>query len=134
MRQRRYSKRGPGPCFMGVDQGPISTSSSVRRPGRRRGRSCTWTSIRTGRSWTGLCAFHVSRCVVDALPETRNARAFARRHKGKVYLNFYNEHQKGAYAWNEADLTVSCNRTESLDASHKEITDQALILRRNARS
>ena len=40
--------------------------------------------------------FHVSRCVVDALPETRNARAFAERHRGKVFLNYYNEHQKGA--------------------------------------
>jgi len=72
--------------------------------------------------------FHISRCVVDALPETRNARAFAQRHKGRVFLNYYNEHQKGSYAWNEKDLTVSCNRTESLDASHKEITDQAIIL------
>ena len=75
-----------------------------------------------------MTAFHVSRCVVDALPETRNARAFAQRHKGRVYLNFYNSHQKGSYAWNDADFTVSCNRTESLDASGKEITDQALVL------
>ena len=28
-------------------------------------------------------AFNVSRCVVDALPETRNARAFAERHQGQ---------------------------------------------------
>jgi hypothetical protein len=26
-------------------------------------------------------SFHVSRCVVDAMPETRNARAFAERHR-----------------------------------------------------
>ncbi len=43
-------------------------------------------------------------------------------------MNYYNEHQKGNYFWNERDLTVSCNRTESLDASHKEITSQAIIL------
>jgi hypothetical protein len=72
--------------------------------------------------------FNVSRCVVDALPETRNARAFAERFKGKVYLNYYNEHQKGSYAWNEKELIVSCNRTESLDASHKEIMDQSITL------
>jgi len=75
-------------------------------------------------------SFHVSRCVVDALPETRNARAFAERHRGKVYLNYYNEHQKGSYAWNERDLIVQCNRTESLDASHREIQDKTIILPR----
>jgi hypothetical protein len=77
-------------------------------------------------------SFNVSRCVVDALPETRNARAFAESHKGKVYLNYYNERQKGSYAWNEKELIVQCNRTESLDASHREIMDQALILPRES--
>jgi len=72
--------------------------------------------------------FNISCCVVDALPETRNARAFAERFKGKVYLNYYNKHQKGSYAWNEKELIVSCNRTESLDASHKKIMDRSIIL------
>ena len=51
--------------------------------------------------------FRVKRCVVDALPETRNARAFAERNRGLVYLNYYNERQKGAYAWNEKDMMVA---------------------------
>jgi hypothetical protein len=72
--------------------------------------------------------FHVKRCVVDALPETRNARAFAERNGGLLYLNYYNERQKGAYAWNEKDMMVTCNRTESLDASHKEITEGRVVL------
>ena len=72
----------------------------------------------------------MSRCVVDALPETRNARAFAERNKGKVFLNYYSEYQKGKYAWNERDLTVTCNRTESLDASHNEIMKGEIILPR----
>jgi hypothetical protein len=70
----------------------------------------------------------VIRCVVDALPETRNARAFAERFKGKVHLNYYNENQKGHYAWNDRKLIVQCNRTESLDASHKEIMDGSIVL------
>jgi len=73
-------------------------------------------------------AFRVGRCVVDALPETRNARAFAERHKGKIYLNFYNEHQKGSYRWDEAQRIVSANRTESLDASHREVMEHSLVL------
>jgi len=72
--------------------------------------------------------FRVIRCVVDALPETRNARAFAQRWPKKVFLSYYNEHQKGRYRWNEGDMTVQSNRTESLDASHKEVLDQVLVL------
>jgi len=72
--------------------------------------------------------FYVQQCVVDAMPETRNARAFAQRHNGRVFVCYYNEHQKGGYKWNHKDLTVQCNRTESLDASHKEIAESTLIL------
>ena len=74
--------------------------------------------------------FGVSRCVVDALPETRNARTFAERFKGKVYLNYYNKFQKGSYSWNDRELIMSCNRTESLDASHREIIQRDIILPR----
>ena len=45
-----------------------------------------------------------------------------------MFLNYYNQHQKGSYAWNEKELIVSCNRTESLDASHKEVLEQSIIL------
>ena len=36
-----------------------------------------------------------------------------------MFLNFYNTHQKHKPKWNEKDLTVLVNRTESLDASGK---------------
>jgi len=75
--------------------------------------------------------FNVSRCVVDALPETRNARTFAKKFKGQVFLNYYNIHQKGSYAWDEKDFIVSCNRTESLDASHNQIMHSKVILPRS---
>jgi hypothetical protein len=119
----------PGPCTMGVDQGKdLHVVIGKSWPG--------WAGkhIHLGiyRDWEELDrlmkAFSVSRCVVDALPETRNARAFAERHRGKVFLNYYQEHQKGRYKWNESDLTVSCNRTESLDASHQEISRGTIIL------
>jgi hypothetical protein len=74
--------------------------------------------------------FNVVRCVVDALPETRNAREFAERFKGRVWLSYYNVHQKGSYAWNDKEFVVSSNRTESLDASHKQITGPKVILPR----
>jgi len=119
----------PGPCFMGVDQGEdlhvVIGKPHVRKP-------AILVHLGIYKDWEELDrlmkAFHVSRCIVDALPETRNARAFAERHRGKVFLNYYNEHQKGSYAWNEKELIVQCNRTESLDASHREIMEQSIIL------
>jgi hypothetical protein len=121
-----------GPCSMGVDQGKdLHVVIGRRHPGN----GGKLVHIAVYKDWEELDRlmknFSVSRCVVDALPETRNARAFAQRHKGKVFLNYYNKHQKGSYAWNEKELIVSCNRTESLDASHKEIMDQSIVLPKN---
>jgi hypothetical protein len=110
-----------GPCSMGVDQGKDLHVVI----GKRQADKGRIVHLGIYRDWEELDrlmkTFNVSRCVVDALPETRNARTFAERHRGRVFLNFYREHQKGKYAWNEKDLTVACNRTESLDASHNEI-------------
>ncbi|UCC95817.1 MAG: phage terminase large subunit family protein [Candidatus Omnitrophota bacterium] len=118
-----------GPCSMGVDQGKELHVVIGKRQTEKAGKI---VHLEIYKDWEELDRlmrnFNVSRCVVDALPETRNARAFAERFKGNVYLNYYNERQKGHYAWNEKELIVSCNRTESLDASHKEIMDQTIIL------
>jgi hypothetical protein len=119
-----------GPCFMGVDQGKdlhvvIGRKSSPKDKILHIGIYKEWEELDKF-----MERFNVLRCVVDALPETRNARAFANRFKGRVYLNYYNEHRKGAYVWNEKELIVQCNRTESLDASHREIMDGEVELPR----
>jgi len=119
----------PGLCSMGVDQGKDLHVVIGKKHPRAYGEI---VHLGIYRDWEELDRlmrnFKVVRCVVDALPETRNARAFAERHRGKVYLNYYNEHQKGSYAWNEKELIVQCNRTESLDASHREIMEEAVFL------
>jgi hypothetical protein len=120
----------PGPCYMGVDQGKdLHVVVGKRSPQRDK-----ILHLGIYRDWEDLDklmrAFNVSRCVVDALPETRNARAFALRYRGKVFLNYYQRHQKGVYKWNEKDLTVACNRTESLDASHNEVMHERVELPR----
>jgi hypothetical protein len=123
------ASQDPGPCYMGVDQGKDLHVVIGRKHPQKTGRI---VHIGVYKDWEELDRlmrnFNMSRCVVDALPEIRNARAFARRHERKVFLCYYSEHQKGHYAWNEKELIVSCNRTESLDASHREIMDQAIIL------
>ncbi|MBN1837903.1 MAG: phage terminase large subunit family protein [Spirochaetales bacterium] len=62
--------------------------------------------------------FDVRACVIDALPNTHAARAFARRFRGRVWLSYYTN-QKGKVAWGfDAENTpiVNVNRTEALDA------------------
>ena len=121
----------PGPCFMGVDQGKDLHVVIGKKHPQKAGKL---VHLGIYKDWEELdrlmVNFKVLRCVVDALPETRNARAFAERFRGRVYLNYYNERQKGSYAWNEKELIVQCNRTESLDASHKEVMEQSIILPR----
>jgi len=120
-----------GPCFMGVDQGKDLHVVIGKRDTQGR-----IVHLGIYKDWEELDRlmknFNISRCVVDALPETRNARTFAERHPGKVFLNYYSHYQKGSYAWNEGQLTVSVNRTESLDASHNEIMNGGLVLPRES--
>ncbi len=120
-----------GPCFMGVDQGKFLHVVIGRRHIGRAGQVVHVGIYKDFEELDRLMkVFNVSRAVVDALPETRNARAFAERHRGRVFLSYYSERQRGDYAWNEKDLTVSSNRTESLDASHNELLTGRVVLPR----
>jgi hypothetical protein len=116
------SEKDGGPSSMGVDQGKDLHVVIGRAEPKRAGKIVhlgiyeDWEKLETL-----MKDFNVYRCVIDGMPEIDKARAFARKFPGRVYLNFYNEHQKGHYKWNEADFTVSSNRTESLDASQKQI-------------
>ena len=74
--------------------------------------------------------YNVSRCVIDGLPNQKDARAFAKRFPGKVYLSYFSEHQKGAFKFDEEKYEVSSYRTEAMDTSHDEIANQELILPR----
>lgn len=116
----------PGPCFMGVDQGNhLHVVVGKMHPDRL-------VHVYEYLEWEDMDrlikSFNVSLCVVDAMPEKRNARALAERFPGKVYLNFYNHHQKGDYVWNEPRKLVSSNRTESLDASHTALQGAKISL------
>lgn len=67
-------------------------------------------------------------CVIDGLPETHATRAFARRHWCRVYLNFFNENQRGDARWDSNNWKVEVNRTEALDASRAAIREQKVVL------
>jgi hypothetical protein len=77
-----------------------------------------------------IARFRVQQCVIDGLPETHETRKFAERHQGVVFMNFFNEHQRGAAAWKHPEQIVQVNRTEALDASRQAIRQQRLTLPR----
>jgi hypothetical protein len=65
-----------------------------------------------------MADFDVRAVVIDGLPNTHAARAFARRYPGKVWLSYYGN-SKGRVSWNrdpEGTPVVNVNRTEQLDA------------------
>jgi len=125
------ASQDPGPCSMGVDQGRDLHVVIGKKYPEKAGKI---VHIGVYKDWEDLDVlmprFNVLKCVCDGLPEQRNARAFADRHKGKIYLCFYRDHRKGRYAWNEKDFTVEVDRTESLDHSHNEILHGQIILPR----
>ncbi|MCP3973855.1 MAG: phage tail protein, partial [bacterium] len=77
--------------------------------------------------------FQVGRCVIDALPEIHATRAFANRHYGRVFLNYFIESQRGSYSWDDKEHLVRENRTEALDASRQVIRDRKVVLPRAGR-
>jgi hypothetical protein len=116
------AEKGGGSSSMGIDQGKDLHVVIGRAETKRAGKIVHVGIYKDwGKLETLMKDFNVYRCVIDGMPETDKARAFAKKFPGRVYLNFYSEHQKGSYRWNDADMTVTCNRTESLDASQKQI-------------
>jgi hypothetical protein len=118
-----------GPCYMGVDQGKDLHVVIGKKAEQKKGKIVHLGVYKEWKELDKLMSnFNVALAVVDAQPEIRNAREFANRHSGRVFMNFYRDFQKGKYKWDEEDWTVTCNRTESLDASHNMILMGEMIL------
>lgn len=119
------------PCFMGIDQGKSLFVVIGKDHQDKAGELIHMGEYLHFEELDGLMRnFNVTRCVIDAEPEMRKAREFAERFKGRVFLSFYSESQRGPYKWDNDKLQVNCNRTESLDASHNEVKLGRVILPR----
>jgi hypothetical protein len=123
--------------FMGVDQGDNLHVVIGKHHPKRAGEvihigEYLGNKDKSGAGWKQLDElmkrFKVMRCVVDGLPETKHARAFAERFHGRVFLSFTSVYQKGSYQWNEKTMMVSSNSTEALDASHRLLADCDILL------
>lgn len=124
-----------GPCYMGVDQGGSGKDLLHIVVGKKHPvQAATYPYLGIQKGWEELDhlmrAFHVTRCVVDGLPNQDDARKFAKRFPGRVFLSYFSDTQKGSYLWDEKKLIVNSNRTEAMDASHKELQGALVILPR----
>jgi predicted DNA-binding protein (UPF0251 family) len=120
-------------CYMGVDQGKGLHVVIGKSHWQKKGQVVHISQYRDFEELDALMKnFHVVRCVIDSMPETRKAREFAERFPGRVYLNTYNRYHRGPYNWNDENMAVGCNRTESLDASHYTVTRNEIILPRQS--
>lgn len=77
-----------------------------------------------------MARFEINRCVIDGLPETHPTREFANRNRPHVYLNFFNERQRGKANWDKKGYKVEVNRTEALDMSRALIREKRVLLPR----
>ncbi len=68
--------------------------------------------------------YGVYRCVVDLLPEMRNAQKFAEKFPGRVYICSYVDTHKMVPKFTEEDYRVIANRTLSLDKSRDQLMDE----------
>ena len=123
----------PGPCYLGCDVGNLLYVVIGKKDSVKGARIVYIDAFpEWERLYMLMRKFNVLRGVIDALPETRLSRKLAKDHQGKVFCCFYQEKQKGIYAWNEKQFTVAANRTEALDASHSEIITSKIVLPRES--
>jgi hypothetical protein len=121
------------PCLMGVDTGK-ALHAVILRPDLDDGMKHHLVHLAVCNSFSELddlmARFKVDACVIDGLPETHATREFAQRHSGHVFMNFFNENQRGAALFDRHARTVQVNRTEALDASRAAIRDKRVVLPR----
>jgi len=122
-------------CTMGVDTGRQLHVVISRRTGLRsdvRALVYIGTHEDFGELDDLMKRFNVCACVIDAQPELHATREFARRHPGKVYMNYFIENQKGATDWDRQGMIVKENRTEALDLSRRVIREGKVVLPRQS--
>lgn len=127
-----YGQQSTGEnCVMGVDVG-AQLHVCIIDPADR------VVKIATAREFSELDEFMVAyhaTAVVDALPETREARHFSERHSGRVFLcQFVKSDKVPDVAIDPIAMTVKADRTQTLDESHAAILQKRISLPRDALS
>jgi hypothetical protein len=76
--------------------------------------------------------YDVDVCIIDALPETRKAKEFQERYKGRVWLAYYTPIKGGRICdFDPKEPIVKVNRTLALDHVHAELEGREQVLPKN---
>ena len=123
------SVRSEGPTSMGADIGKnIHVVIGNRKSA---GKQLKIIKVATVSSFNDLhdlgVRFGVKCAVLDLYPETRKVREFAEAERYPVFGCDYQERQKGAFAWDERNGVVTCNRTEVCDATHELVVNKGRL-------
>ena len=124
-------RTGTGFPVMGVDTGKRLHAVILKTEGysKERGSLTHLAVCDTYEELEALMKRHgVNFTVIDALPEIHSTRDLARRHPGRVFMNFFSESQHGSARWDEDNYTCHVNRTEALDASRAAIREKRFRL------
>lgn len=114
--------RDAGPCCAGADVGGRELHVLIARKS-----GDMLKIIRICRApdfpalWDLCQVFGVKSLVMDLKPEIHSVRDFCQRAPFRAHGCDYSEHQKGVAVWHDAARTVTVNRTEVFDASHKQV-------------
>jgi hypothetical protein len=113
----------PGKTVMGIDVGRL-LHVVIRHRFEGDWQARYIGEIETFEEATRLMQMYgVKACVVDALPETREARKFQKANPGKVWLAYYDRQQTGSKDqspsdWDDGERTVDLDRTRTLDTMY----------------
>lgn len=121
-------------CSMGVDVGAV-LHVRISQPieGQRRQAVYVGTVKEFSELAPLMRQYDVACCVVDALPETREARRLQQRFPGRVWVAYYHDNAKSPTAvWREEDGSVLLHRTQACDALLDRIRTRGMELPRNA--
>jgi hypothetical protein len=124
-----YKVEKPMNCSMGVDVGRLlHIRVSVKDGNLKRA-----VLIGTRKNFEDLDQlmrqFDVQSCIVDGLPETREAKKFAERFPGRVYLAYYQlEDPNKTFEFKKAERKVLINRSRAMDETGNRFIERAIRL------
>ena len=108
-----------GKCAMGIDVGKLLHIVIGYRVSKEQYRIVKTVSVSNFEDVHDLARrFHVSNCVIDALPETRMVREFQKAEPYEIFLCEYQERLSTGPVWKLDVGIVKCNRTEICDQTH----------------
>lgn len=119
-------------CFMGIDVGALLHCVVIDSESRV---LALFTCRQFDEVDNAMKSYGVAMAVCDMLPETREARQFAQRHRGRVLLcQFVASEQVKDFAVDYSQQIVKAHRTQTMDDSHAAIMQCKAMLPADASS